>query len=47
MKQGRSSCGAAVLNGKIYACGGWIETDKKGIPLKDVEMYDPKNKDNK
>ncbi|XP_016845688.1 kelch-like protein diablo [Nasonia vitripennis] len=38
MKTKRSSCAAAVLNGKIYVCGGWHHPNALNV----VEMFDPR-----
>ena len=38
MKTPRYECGAAVLNGKIYVCGGRDGNDRI---LRTVEVYDP------
>lgn len=38
MKKARSRFAAAVLNGKLYVCGGW---DGDRGNLNSVEVYDP------
>ena len=39
MRTARFQHGAAVLNEKIYVCGGY---DNNHTPLESVEVYDPK-----
>lgn len=42
MNQGRYGFCAAVLDGKIYACGGYGKNDRE--VLKSVERFDPVTK---